>query len=826
MFTRFARSRMLPIVFVLGPIVCMGSSKTALSFVYQTSVPQVPAQAKKTPQPAADSTTSGSDQSGKATSSSPEKVVAEAKPAAVSAGYVRMEGERSVVSIRRIERAPKLEDFLGMKPNEEIAGSLTKMEGFVQAKPKDGVPPTFPTEAYMCYDDSNLYVIFIAFDNEPGKVRASMTKREAPGFFEDDILELRFDTFDDHRRSYYFAVNPFGVQYDALWPEGEGGFDPSFDTLWYSEGQITEQGYVAWVKIPFKSLRFSSESKQSWGFYFGRLVPRLSEGNGWPRLTLKNPSLLSQTARLDGLENISPGHNVQIIPYGVVRSFHELDLRDAADPKFLDRRASTQFGADGKIVLKDSFVLDITGNPDFSQVESDEPQVTVNQRFEVFFPEKRPFFLENANYFNTPINLVFTRRIVSPQFGVRLTGKKGPWALGALFANDEGPGETVPESSPLFDKKANFTIVRVVRDIFKQSSVGMIYTDRRLLDSYNQVGGIDTRLKLNRNWLINAQAVTSKTKFLNGSEVSGPAYHVALRGEGRQFEFVTSFNDRSPGFRTQVGFEPRVDIRRLNTSYSYRWRPEGKTLISWGPNVGLNSIWDHKGQRLEWTFTPSISWEFAHQTNLNVFYSPGRELLRPQDFFGLPQNRDFSPRDMGVTFSSAYFSKAIFEATLSRGQTINFVPPDGREPFIADSSFRNIGVTLRPIKNLQIDNTYLETRLTKNDLNAHIFTDRIFRVRVNWQLNRKISLRAIPQYNSLIVNPAQTSLTETRNFTGDFLAAYQLNPWTALYVGYNSNLQNLELVTTPDGRRELRTSSDLRNNARQMYVKFSYLLRF
>ena len=804
MSTRFARSRMLPLVFVLGPIIYMGSSKTALSF--QTSAPQ--------------------DQSAKPTSSSPEKAVAEAKPAAVSAGYVRMEGERPVVSIRRIERAPKLEDFLSMKPNEEIAGSLTKMDGFVQAKPKDGVAPTFPTEAYMCYDDSNLYVIFIAFDNEPGKVRASMTKREAPGFFEDDILELRFDTFDDHRRSYYFAVNPFGVQYDALWPEGEGGFDPSFDTLWYSEGQITEKGYVAWVKIPFKSLRFSSESKQSWGFYFGRLVPRLSEGNGWPRLTLKNPSLLSQTARLDGLENISPGHNVQIIPYGVVRSFHELDLRDAADPKFLDRRASTQFGADGKIVLKDSFVLDITGNPDFSQVESDEPQVTVNQRFEVFFPEKRPFFLENANYFKSPINLVFTRRIVSPQFGVRLTGKKGPWALGALFANDEGPGETVSKSSPLFDKKANFTIVRVVRDIFKQSSVGMIYTDRRLLDSYNQVGGIDTRLKLNRNWLINAQAVTSKTKFLNGSEVSGPAYHVTLRGEGRQFEFITSFNDRSPGFRTQVGFEPRVDIRRLNTSYSYRWRPEGKTLISWGPNVGLRSIWDHKGQRLEWTFTPSISWEFAHQTNLNVFYSPGRELLRPQDFFGLPQNRDFSPRDMGVTFSSAYFSKAIFEGTLSRGQTINFVPPDGREPFIADSSFRNIGVTLRPIKNLQIDNTYLETRLTKNDLDAHIFTDRIFRVRVNWQLNRKISLRAIPQYNSLIVNPAQTSLTETRNFTGDFLAAYQLNPWTALYVGYNSNLQNLELITTPDGRRELRTSSDLRNNARQLYVKFSYLIRF
>ena len=490
-FLCFARSRML--LPVLGAIICMGSSNTALGYLYQSAAPQVPAQAKQTPQPVApeaNSGTNGSEHSGKPTSPAPEKIVADAKPAAAGASYVRMDGERPVVSIRRVERAPKLEDFVSMKPSEEIAGSLTRMDRFIQAKPKDGVPATFPTEAYMCYDDSNLYVIFIAFDDEPGKVRASMTKREPPGFFEDDILELRFDTFDDRRRSYYFAINPFGVQYDALWPEGEGGFDPSFDTLWYSAGQITEQGYIAWIKIPFKSLRFSSESKQSWGFYLGRLVPRLSEGNGWPRLTLKNPSLLSQTARLDGMESISPGHNIQVIPYGVVRSFHELDLRDPTDPKFVDQRASTQFGADGKIVLKDSFVLDITGNPDFSQVESDEPQVTVNERFEVFFPEKRPFFLENANYFNTPINLVFTRRIISPQFGVRLTGKKGPWALGTLFVNDEGPGEVVAESSPLFNKKANFMIVRVARDIFKQSSVGMIYTQRRFLGSSNQVGGI------------------------------------------------------------------------------------------------------------------------------------------------------------------------------------------------------------------------------------------------------------------------------------------------------------------------------------------------
>ena len=420
---------------------------------------------------------------------------------------------------------------------------------------------------------------------------------------------------------------------------------------------------------------------------------------------------------------------------------------------------------------------------------------------------------------------MFTRRIVSPEFGVRLTGKKGPYALGMLFADDKSPGETVPDNDPLFHKHATFGIFRVNRDIFKQSSIGLIYTYRGLLDSSNKVGGIDGRFRLNKHWLINAQAVTSSTKFLDGTHQSGPAYHFLLDGEGRQYSFTVGFDDRSPGFLTAVGFQPRVDIRQFNSSYSYRWRPEGKTLISWGPNISFNSIWDHRNTRLEWTANPSMSWEFVHQTDVNIFYTGGRELLRPADFSVLPTNRDFSPRAVGATVSSAYFRKAIFSATFSRGQSINFEPVAGKEPFISNFTSRNVQVTFRPFKKLQIDNTYLETRLNTIDGDG-IFTDRIFRSRVNWQFNRKFSLRAIPQYNSLSINPAQTSLTKSRNFNGDFLAAYSLNPWTSLYVGYNSNLDNTQLLTNPAGRPELQTVPELHNNARHFYVKFSYLFRF
>jgi hypothetical protein len=184
-------------------------------------------------------------------------------------------------------------------------------------------------------------------------------------------------------------------------------------------------------------------------------------------------------------------------------------------PRFDHRDAEFRGGVDSKFVLHDNLVLDVTANPDFSQVESDEPQITVNQRFEVFFPERRPFFLENSDYFKTPIDLFFTRRIGDPQFGARLTGKVGPYSMGILAADDRGPGNQVPDNDPLAGDRSTFAIARLNRDIFGQSSVGAIYTDWEFpaADAFNRVGGIDSRLKFNPNWTGNFQAVASSTRI-------------------------------------------------------------------------------------------------------------------------------------------------------------------------------------------------------------------------------------------------------------------------------------------------------------------------
>jgi hypothetical protein len=322
--------------------------------------------------------------------------------------------------IPRVSRAPKLEEFLNGATRE----AETTVTGFRQREPGDGVPVSQATAAYLSYDDKNLYIVFVCKD-EPNKIRARLAKRE--DILSDDLVGVYLDTFHDRQHAYLFATNPLGVQLDAIKTEGQDT-DYSFDTLWHSEGRLTPEGFIVWIAIPFKSLRFSNAPTQTWGIALVRTVVRNNEFSFWPYITRRVEGFAQQLATLEGLEGISLGRNLQFIPYGIFTRAHFLDTQA---PEFRTQTDGRP-GLDAKIVLRDALTIDVALNPDFSQVESDEPQVTINQRFEVFFPEKRPFFIENAGFFQTPENLFFSRRIADPQFGVRLTGKVGRWALGAL----------------------------------------------------------------------------------------------------------------------------------------------------------------------------------------------------------------------------------------------------------------------------------------------------------------------------------------------------------------------------------------------------------
>jgi hypothetical protein len=244
----------------------------------------------------------------------------------------------STTAIPRVEKGPPIEAFLEMKPSPEWERRLAKITNFIQRDPRDGAPAVSRTDVYMAYDEKNLYAVFVCFDDQPNSIRARLTRRDNIGP-EDDEIQMYLDTFNDHRRSYGFMTNPRGIQFDYLWTE-QNGYDQSWDTVWESKGARTAQGWIGMFVIPFKSMRFPLTPTQTWGLLLQRVVPRTNENLFWPKNTKSISGRLNQEGTLTGLEKISPGRNLQFIPYGIARSFRAPDLRDPAAPRFAGKWGS------------------------------------------------------------------------------------------------------------------------------------------------------------------------------------------------------------------------------------------------------------------------------------------------------------------------------------------------------------------------------------------------------------------------------------------------------------------------------------------------------
>jgi hypothetical protein len=789
--------------------------------------------------------------------------------------------EPPTLTIPRLPRAPALDDFLSMQPKGEIAQQMAKVTGFTQRDPHDGEAVSEPTDAYLGYDQKNLYAVFVCFD-DPRQVRARMSRRE--DVYDDDEVEIMLDTFHDRRRAYAFQTTPLGVQWDAIWTEASreeetsAHFDTSFDTVWDSRGKVTERGFVVWMAIPFKSLRFPSAKQQEWGIILYRGITRKTENSFWPHISLKMEGRLGQAATLSGLEGISPGHSIELIPYGLMRSFRALDTRDFSNPYFQKATAQGQPGMDAKFVIRDRFVVDMTANPDFSQVESEDPQITVNQRYAVYFPEKRPFFLENEDFFRTPMDLFFTRSIGDPSAGIRLTGKDGPYSVGLMAADDRSPGLAVPDSSPVSGIRSYFTIARVSRDIFRQSSVGALYTDWECptTGEFNRIGGLDTHLKFNPNWTLDGQAVVTSSHLNlncegnlypfssgnrgNNNYYAGPAEQLHLHRDGLHFSYDGIYNDISPGVVSIPGFINRVDIRETTQEADYRFRPRKGWVVDWGPSVTARYDFDHTGLRLDTDYGPYFAIQGRGQTVILLRpYEELRERLRPQDFcfYGyalycaptILGDQDYHEHTSGASIQTGYFKKVTLLASYYWGEGVNFVAPPPapletptplNHPFLASQDTAQASLTFRPVKPLKIENTYLFDRLRATTstylfeqaqfpgAGRGIFNDHILRSKWNWQFTPQLSVRLILQYNALLagtpgVGSPYTYLPTSKQFNADFLITYLVHPGTAIYVGYNSDLQNLNVQP---GVGVFSAPKNYLNDSRQFFVKASYLFRF
>lgn len=718
------------------------------------------------------------------------------------------------IAIPRVTRPPTLDDFLKGTPREAEA----VVAGFVQLDPADGAPSSQKTTAYLSYDATHLYVVFVCDDTEPHKVRARLTRRE--DILSDDVVGVLLDTFHDRRRAYELFTNPFGVQLDGIATEGQND-DFSFDALWQSDGRVTPTGYVVWMAVPFKSLRFSRDVVQTWGIGLLRSIPRASELSFWPYVTKRISGFAQQLGTMTGLRGISPGRNVQVIPYGVFAGARFLE--DAPAASGYRMKNDLRAGLDAKMVLRDAVTLDVALNPDFSQVESDEPQVTVNQRFEVFFPEKRPFFIENAAFFTTPQSLFFSRRVADPRIGLRLTGKVGKWAVAGLAADDRAQGQRAASDDPLFDKRAGIGVLRVQREFAGQSSIGAMVTSRDIGATSNRVASIDTRLKLGKNWTGTAQAMASDTREADGRRLSAPAYHASLLHQGRHLFSAVRYDDFSPDFRAQLGFIPRVDLREFTQFTEYVFRPKNSRVLSFGPGGSASVLFDHAGQRHDRVIDPGFRVEFKGQTSVHI---TARDTL--QRFRG----RDFSTRTLEGSVGTSWLKWLDINGFVQGGTDVNFFPAAGLEPFAGNSRVAQMRATVRPTSQLRLDQTYIYSRLDvpsrpSADVRpgARIFANHLWRSRATYQFTRRLSLRAIADYNALLSDAALIGLERQKRLTGDVLATYLINPWTAIYVGYTDSYANFAFDPTRPGTLRRTNAIDL-STGRQFFIKTSYLFRF
>ena len=731
----------------------------------------------------------------------------------------------------------KLSDFAGMNPRPELKDKLLKITGFIQNSPHDGQSATEETEVWLGHTKSTFYLVFICYDHHADLIRGHLARRE--NILSDDNVSVLFDPFQDHRKGVLFTVNPVGVQADAAWTENQNQ-DYSYDQVWDSEGQVTRDGWMAMMAIPFRSLRFRPGGSD-WGVVFSRNFPRNSETDFWPRVAANISGVLTQEETLKGIEGVTGSHNIQINPYVLGQNERTLETLDPLDPYFSSRHLEATAGGEFKAVLKDKIVFDATVNPDFSDIESDQPQFTVNQRYPVYFPELRPFFLENANYFTTPspIILLYTRNIVHPEYGARLTGKIGHTNIGLLAIDDREPGETVSAGDPLYKKRATIAVGRVSQDFGKGSSISALYTDYEFGQGWNRIGGIDSIVRFNDKWTAMGQWVESSTMGTVDSGnpptySAGPTWNMAVQRSAHSFNLNSSYLDFSTGFQTQLGFIQSTNIRSGHTYSNYLWYPKHRKILTFGLETNQNIAFNHQGDRV------------YHYSNFDPFFILPRnfvfapiigqssDTVGPPSYSVLTKYTNFTENYGGIVFRGAPWAQLNFNIQALRSGNVNYNPVAGQPPSLMNQKTAQVYVTLQPIRQLTADNIYLLDRDHSVADGALVYESQTFRTKVNYQFTRAISARVIVEYDSTLANPAETSLPRTKQIGTEALFTWLPHPGTAVYVGYNNDLQNLAPslcnrlpggACDPDNNVPPRSTNFL-NDGKQIFVKASYLFRF
>ncbi len=663
------------------------------------------------------------------------------------------------------------------------------LEILYEWEPGDNTPAPVKTEVLLTYDLHKFYIGFRCFDPEPHKIRAHLMDRDAVDtFIQDDHISFMLDTFNDERRAFQFRVNPLGVQADANLSELEGYEDFSWDAIWESAARIDESGYTVEVAIPFHQLRFAKkEGPLTWGFEADRSWPRNVRHRISTHLRDRNRNcLLCQFNKISGIENVSAGKNLEFDPtLTVQRSDERSDFPggelEAGKIKF-DPGITARWGVTSNIILNAAV------NPDFSQVEADAAQLDVNTRFALYYPEKRPFFLEGADFFLTPIEAVFTRTAADPLWGTKLTGKSGRSAFGVFLTQDRVNNLVFPSNQRTgmasLDDDVWGGVLRFRRDIGRNSTMGFLYTGRSSRDYFNHLLGADGFFRLSKTKTFSWQALYSRTDYPQaaaeamGQEVdafSGYAVYGQFRHYSRNMIYTLAYEDRASDFRADFGFIPRVDTRRILAAvHPIIWGKPGGWFNRIGFQVWGQRITDHDDNQTDIEGRAGIGYNGPLQSVFQAFFLYNKILYR-----GVEIERMFGSGYAEIKPRKGFWSWLYWEA----GGAIDYANARAASSLLLNPSLE---LALGRHFNLNINHLYEHLTLK----GERIYLANLLQARLVYNFNVRAFARVIIQYSDIKYNPALYLLpvdSREKSIFTQLLFSYKINPQTVLFIGYTDS---------------------------------------
>jgi hypothetical protein len=737
---------------------------------------------------------------------------------------------------------PKIEADIAVDGNldEAVWRQAAVLTGFSLYSPVDQRPAPDSTEVLVWYSSNAIYFGIRAFEPH-GTVTATLADRDR--IAADDNIEIHLDTFDERNRAFVFLVNPLGVQADGIKNE-TGGFVPgsnvmpgmndlSADFVWQSRGRLMEGGYVVEVRIPFGSLRYPLLAEQRWGLQIDRHVQHNGYEETWTPALKASASFIGQAGYITGLTGLHHGQLVELNP--------EVTNTVTGSPCCAQPQAGWRYDANPQVggnlrwTLGSNYVLNGTVKPDFSQVEADATQIAADERFALFYAEKRPFFVEGQDQFNVPNTLVYTRTIVRPDAAAKFTGKLGRADVAVLSALDEAPSSAVTNDRPLVD------IVRLRQNFGEQSLAGLVYSDRVGGGRENRVFGGDTHIVFGKIYFAQFQAVQSMTR-VNGTTRSGPLWEGVVDATGRRFGFHYNIIGIDPDFQSDNGFIPRVGY--VSPSAANRMSLYGKPgalLERFNVYFQASGVWRYDDffaakSLLEDRFGAMGGVTLRGGWNINFSPKIASYAFDPTGYTGLylRPSIPFQPSDRietlgtGFSVSTPQFHRWAASAGTTLGNDVDFL-----ETSRVERRDFNASLDLRPSDRLRASLTYVSSAFNRRSDGERSAFTRIPRVKIEYQVARPIFVRVVSQYTAtqraalrdprtnepLFVTSngafVPSTASSSNSLRTDWLFSYRPNPGTVFFLGYGGSMSE----TDPLAFQRLRRTGD------SFFVKASYVFR-